>query len=189
MLSHNHQWDFIDHDWIDLVRDTEDANVALELFINHDTSPARNRQAMYLLGKSNSPEPGKMYPWDTQGDWWLDKAKEHLDKLTVFGIADCYNSSMRVIAEVMGWPVQRTIDLAHNKHLRTQAKAVALRQLNDTWVVRKSVEAKYTKNDRWQRFVQPALVNWIKKWNEVDVGLHKYALQRFKERFRHGCNV
>merc|ERR1712232_747165 len=124
------QWDFHEKDlsWLrHLQADSNaDDNATMYEYLQSPRSPARNRQARYLLGftrvccrggiglcEANEPcgYPAFAYDWDRDHDKLLAQAKKHLSELRFFGLADCYMESMKFLPQASGWDPQEVAPL------------------------------------------------------------------------------
>ncbi|CAE7519781.1 unnamed protein product [Symbiodinium natans] len=131
------QWDVHAADLADLdaILGIKDVHQSFHEYLQHPGNPARNRQTLYLLGfhrvqcnstrcggdaciceQDDAGYPSKAYKWDQDGPALLEKAKQHLLALDAFGITDCFDESIKVIAPALGWNTEAALDLAKNNH-------------------------------------------------------------------------
>jgi len=177
-LSRQGQWHFTNSTWLDMVQNTRDVHDALDIYLHGDPlSPSRNRQTLYTLGFSdwsgeNQTNVGAMYDWTDEHNRLLTQAKHHLNHMTVFGITDCYLTSMQVIAQTFGWDAQAVVDMAKTVHERQQPELI----VNGT-------------SSKWRQVTDPSIVKTIERLNAVDMDLYYFALATFKERFGEDCAV
>ena len=114
------QWNFDDKHWLHSVAHARIED-ALEMFLHKDPrSPSINREALYLLGFHEAKLAGSLYDWKNDHNRLVDQARANLDALPVFGITDCYETSMRVIAKAFGWPESEVVAYAGSEHHRSQ---------------------------------------------------------------------
>jgi len=178
VLSRQGQWHFTNSTWLDMVQNTRDVHDALDIYLHGDPlSPSRNRQTLYTLGFSdwsgeNQTNVGAMYDWTDEHNRLLTQAKHHLNHMTVFGITDCYLTSMQVIAQTFGWDAQAVVDMAKTVHERQQPELI----VNGT-------------SSKWRQVTDPSIVKTIERLNAVDMDLYYFALATFKERFGEDCAV
>lgn len=201
--SRQPQWDFRNEGWLTEVQNEWNVPQALCDFLEGDrANPARNRQALYLLGfnRSSGVAPGAMYDWDGNRTALLDLAKAHLRK-TLFGITDCFDVSTRVITQKLGWNTTEALALAATSAVRGEVgrnwRKTAVFDLSDTSYLHYlnpnltepvSTAWNHTRPpNTWRSLLPRKLVNYIENWNSVDMELYDYALQLFAERHNETC--
>eukprot|EP00415_Alexandrium_ostenfeldii_P004573 UN4573 len=198
------QWDFTDSlQWLKQVQVESSVERALGNFLEgHRQTPTRNRQALYLIGFDRDAvrRPGELYDWDRNHTGLLELAKEHLNQ-TLFGITDCYDTSLKVITEKLGWNTSKAVNLADHQRFRgkTDTRTHMSKTfwftysrlpdfLNQTFANKTSTRFNHTRPlNTWRGVMPPKLVNYIENWNSVDMELYEYALQLFKERYNKTC--
>mmetsp|Transcript_27310 Transcript_27310/g.71454 ORF Transcript_27310/g.71454 Transcript_27310/m.71454 type:complete len:305 (+) Transcript_27310:48-962(+) len=194
------QWNFNNNTWLRYVQEEPDVDDALEVYLSgYPFNPSINRQSMYILGlgegvgatagiHAGDRHAGERYLWTKNHDVLVEQVRAHLDKLVVFGIADCFETSMEVIATRLGWPVAKTLELA-SMHSRKQNKPLQASSLLKHAPLTSVLElARIDQvNVKWRDVVGPEIVQRIQEQNAVDMELFSYAKQRFSERFGTTC--
>eukprot|EP00929_Paragymnodinium_shiwhaense_P109172 TRINITY_DN75520_c0_g1_i1.p1 TRINITY_DN75520_c0_g1~~TRINITY_DN75520_c0_g1_i1.p1 ORF type:complete len:324 (-),score=42.97 TRINITY_DN75520_c0_g1_i1:98-1069(-) len=163
------QWDFRNFAWFNEVASNPDEDAAFDTYLKgYPEDPSRNRQALYLLGfkrmERGTPVPVYTYDWDADQESTLAQAKDHLDRLAVFGITDCFVPSMQAIARGLGWPEKDVVDMAQSTHSR-----------------------QHRQGQSWRETLPQEKIARIEQINAVDMQLYAYAKQRFRERFGSDC--
>lgn len=185
--SRQNQWNFNNDTWLQYVQNERNVDDALKVYLNgYPRNPSINRQSMYLLGFDKQKQAGEKYEWKQNHGSLVAQVKAHLDNTTVFGITDCYEESMQVIAEKLGWPVDETLKIAREQWSRRQDKPQASLSLQrrKPLTPMKSVNLQ---NSKWRDAVHPEVIQLIQEQNAVDMELFNYARQRFGERFGMAC--
>jgi hypothetical protein len=186
------QWNFRNKAWLHSVAHDR-VEHALESFLRGDkSSPSINRQALYLLGFYEATGAGSQYDWSKDYNHLVDQAKANLDALTVFGVTDCYETSMRVIARTFGWPESEVVKYAGGKHERSQDKTKDIswmRGSSSPFALSPSAINELSGDSQsWRDLSSSALVAAIEEANAVEMELYRYALQRFEVRFGETCS-
>lgn len=184
------QWNFKNQTWAEEIRKNH-IDQALEIYLHgYPGNPSVNRQALYLLGFDSHYAAGEKYNWNRDHDYLLDQAKANLDRLTAFGITDCFLTSMKVIARQFGWPESEVIDEAKS-HQGFRHKDVA-EDKTTFFQHSKFYDPHIALNEnsgslRWRDIANHALVEDIEKTNAVDMQLFEYARQRFQDLYGETC--
>jgi len=202
------QWDYRREqlDILDHIRTNPDRNQALLHFINLPHSPSRNRQALYLLGfervkcrvteRSNCcgicvkdpnkslPDnfPGRTYDWDSDGEFYLETAKERLQQLLSFGITDCFEDSLKVMAPKLHWDANIALGYASKMHYRHVDEQDIMLYTNMSRLESKITPGTFEQVEAGIEQVAPDIAQRIRQRNWVDVELVQYAKQLFQER-------
>lgn len=197
------QWDFQGAgQWLKAVQTDPSVERALLTFLEgYKGTPVRNRQSLYLIGfdRKTVRQPGALYNWVAYHPVLLEIAKDHLRK-TIFGITDCFNTSLQVITEKLGWNTTEALQITGQTSFRKtdtrthKSKTFFLNNsrvtefLDQTMVKTKSQAWRHTAPwGTWRQMMPPALVNYIENWNAVDMELYEYAMKLFQERYNRTC--
>jgi hypothetical protein len=188
-VSQQGQWNFNNNTWLEYVQNEPDVDDALEVYLNgYPLNPSINRQSMYLLGFDESKHAGEKYSWKENHEDLVERVKTHLDNTAVFGITDCYDTSMQVIANTLGWPVNTTLKLAKvhsRKHNKSYPSSFLKQHAPLTPLSPKT--SLDTVDVKWRDVVGPKIIQRIQEQNAVDMELFTYARKRFGERFGMVC--
>mmetsp|Transcript_27051 Transcript_27051/g.84167 ORF Transcript_27051/g.84167 Transcript_27051/m.84167 type:complete len:358 (+) Transcript_27051:75-1148(+) len=195
------QWDFHNTRWLREVQEERSTERAFANFLQgFSGTPSRNRQALYLLGWDRLAEeaPGRLYDWEGNHSGLVELAKERLRK-TLLGITDCFEKSVEVITESLGWNTTEALSLAatapsrkpeaheHEQAERINSELLAS-VLNQSLVEQVSSAWNHSRpNGTWRSRLSPKLVNYLENWNAVDMELYEYALKLFQERYNQTC--
>lgn len=189
--AHQTQWNYDNNNWLSSVAHARTEDALDEFLYGDPRSPSINRQALYLLGFNEAQGAGSLYDWNNDRSSLLQRAKANLDALPVFGITDCFETSMRVIARTFGWPEEEVVAYANSQHHRSQDKTE-----NIAWMHTSSspfaldvgaLEEVSGATHSWRDLSSPALIEAIEETNAVDMELYRYAKTRFQERFGESC--
>lgn len=185
-------WDFRNDTWLQIVQKHPDVDHALDVYLHgYDKSPSRNRQTLYLLGFRDGIEgdkgyeaanPGASYEWDVTWGKHVRRAMENLDRMTAYGIADCWMPSMRAIARKLGWDVKEVEEFAAASTPEYGKHEINLNAL----MLDRSPIATSTS---FRRTVSKDKIKDIEAVNKVDLLLFRRALKRFVERFGEACTL
>lgn len=194
------QWDFWNTAWLRAVQNEANTDRALKLFLEMKHTPVRNRQALYLVGwDRDSVRGGMAYDWDRNGTELLEVAKEHLRK-TTFGITDCFEASVRLMSDHLGWNASEALGLVRsNPGRRVYAKdhqaqlaffhgSTVADKLNVNLTEPVSGAFAHSRPaGTWRGDLPEKLVNYLENWNAVDMELYDYARSLFRERYGEVC--
>lgn len=204
------QWDWYMKDFpflmtVQLKHSIEDAFFD---FLHSPSNPARNRQALYLLGfkrvacrltccgicESGPPGrkyggyPAHMYNWDRDHDELLARAKNHLMSLRAYSITDCYADSMKAIGLALGWDPEVSKQMAISVHDRRQNKTKIFGNMttffNTAALEHDNRPLQVYGGTSWLHNINRNIEAQIREKNRVDDELLKFAKQQLWE--RHG---
>eukprot|EP00439_Symbiodinium_sp_Y106_P041377 s4608_g5.t1 len=206
------QWDVHAADLRDLdaILGIKDVHQSFHQYLQHPGNPSRNRQTLYLLGfqrvrcnatrcggdaciceQDDSGYPSKAYKWDEDGAVLLENAKDHLRALDAFGITDCFDQSIKVIAPALGWDTEAALKLAKDNHALHVWRPV----MEKARQIRPSGSATSVEGQRrlsfngpgsnfWREFLHDDVRKEILVVNRLDAELLTFARKHFKE--KHG---
>ncbi|OLP88769.1 hypothetical protein AK812_SmicGene29847 [Symbiodinium microadriaticum] len=206
------QWDVHAADLPDLdsILGIKDVHQSFHQYLQHPGNPSRNRQTLYLLGfqrvrcnvtrcggdaciceQDDSGYPSKAYKWDEDGAVLLENAKDHLRTLDAFGITDCFDQSIKVIAPALGWDAEAALKLAKDNHALHVWRPV----MEKARQIRPSGSARLFEGQRrlsfngpgsnfWREFLHDDVRKEILAVNRLDADLLIFARKHFKE--KHG---
>lgn len=189
------QWDFFRENdtYLNAIQD-DNISKALDIFIHGwSKNPSRNRQALYLLGFRGPADevmakpPGEVYDWDSDPRMFASKAMAKLEKLTAFGIVDCWASSMRAIAKSLGWDAEKVVASTADRHERNWRTAMVARHKPDYWRLKKWLGKDIPQHTKWSEEVPQRYLDDIKRWSNVDMLLYQEAKARFSKKFHEPC--
>lgn len=131
------QWDVHEDDLgpLDTILNIKDVSDSFQQYLHYPGNPSRNRQSLYILGfqrvlckskrcggdacvcdEDASATPSKAYSWDSDSQQLLEQAKKNLQQLDAFGITDCFDVSVEVMAPLLGWDVKAAVKIAKSSH-------------------------------------------------------------------------
>eukprot|EP00435_Cladocopium_sp_Y103_P048159 s2176_g14.t1 len=204
------QWDVHQDDIpeIDAILSMPDISESFQKYLHHPRNPSRNRQTLYLLGfprvacnssrcggnacicDANQPGyPATLYDWDANATALLETAKAHLRSLDAFGLVECFNESVQVIANTLGWDLKTALTLAQNQALHvwkpTMEKAREIRIRSAGAARRLSFTG--PGHNFWREFLQEDVKREIQQVNSLDVELVKFAREEFRRKYGMKC--
>lgn len=217
------QWDVHEDDIpeIDAILSMPDISESFQKYLHHPRNPSRNRQTLYLLGfprvACNSSRcggnacicdakqpgyPATLYDWEANGTALLETAKAHLRSLDAFGLVECFNESVQVIANTLGWDLTMALSLAQNQALHvwkpTMEKARAIRSSSGARSAAAASSRSAASAARrlsftgpghnfWREFLQEDVKREIQQVNSLDVELVKFAREEFRRKYGMKC--
>jgi len=185
----DNDWDFRNQTWLNLVQTDKDLENAFDVYLHgYEKNPSRNRQTLYLLGfrdgvrgdkRNSTVNPGAAYEWDVSSGKYVRWAMENLEKMTAYGITDCWMPSMRAIAGRLGWDTKAVEEFAAGSTPEYGRHEI------DAKVLKDRVESGLS----WRRSLSRDKVEEIERLNKVDLTVFRKALKRFTERFGEACSL
>lgn len=205
------QWDVHQDDLleIDAILSINSINESFWKYLHHPRNPSRNRQTLYLLGFQrvacnstrcggnacicNASQPGYpaiTYDWDNDGTGLLESAKAHLRSLDAFGLVECFNESIQVIAPTLAWDVKAAMDLAQKQALHVwkpvMEKAREIHPLVGPGAPRR-LSFNGPGHNWWREFLHEDVRKEIVKVNRLDVELVNFARDEFRSKYGMKC--
>lgn len=170
-------------------------------FLHSPHNPARNRQALYLLGfdrvacrltccgicepglpgQVHGGYPAHAYDWDRDHDALLARAKSHLLSLRAYSVTDCLAASMKPVGLALGWDPEESERMVSSVQFRQQNKTKVFGNMTAFFDTRGLASGGSTS---WLTRINKDLESQIRKVNRVDDELLKFAKQQLWE--RHG---
>jgi len=143
--------------------------------------------------------PGRQHDWEGQHETLVERVKEQLQKITAWGLTECFSDSWRPIAQNLDWHEDVVSHIADGIHGREQDKSkldlASLKpsvEFSQRWhkenpglVVTKPSEKQQGYSYRYA--LDPILVKEIEHVNRVDVELIKFARDEFFKKHGRKC--
>lgn len=202
------QWDYHDRDMqlLKEMRHEKDMEKAKDKFLRWPANPARNRQALYLLGFTRLPctrrcckecsnaeplgYPALAYDWDKDHDELLARAKDNLLRLHSFGVTDCYVESMKFLAQDVGWDPTEASHIAEDIHRNNQKTLSNMRKIgrNTGVVFTRSSSKTNATFTQWRQVLSQSLQKDIRDRNRIDDELVAFGKKLLYERHGIRCD-